>query len=179
MMGGVAGCGQFVEGGRKLAEIAGCDCALHSGACTGHERLDHVADRNILIARDEVLHVGKYFLQLAQLVSGELPVSGLPGEPELGVIGLNSSHEFTKARKIVFRKLLGRRRRWRGLLRGIRQGLASGRATHGRDQAENENDSKPFHWELSCFPWPRRKQENRKSTRLNSSHPSISYAVFC
>src|SRR5438876_7922914 len=27
----------------------------------------------------------------------------------------------------------------------------------------------------SVHPWP----EDRKSTRLNSSHPSISYAVFC
>src|SRR6266581_7768817 len=26
---------------------------------------------------------------------------------------------------------------------------------------------------------PRRRGEDRKSTRLNSSHPSISYAVFC
>src|SRR5690348_18437578 len=27
--------------------------------------------------------------------------------------------------------------------------------------------------------WPRPSPEDRKSTRLNSSHPSISYAVFC
>src|SRR5690348_17403799 len=27
--------------------------------------------------------------------------------------------------------------------------------------------------------WARLKQLDRKSTRLNSSHPSISYAVFC
>src|SRR6266581_7965580 len=27
-----------------------------------------------------------------------------------------------------------------------------------------------------CRPW---RTEDRKSTRLNSSHPSISYAVFC
>ena len=112
--------------------IARCDCALHIGDCTGHKRIDHVADRNILIAGNEVLHVGEYFLQLAQLVSGELPVAGLPGEPKLGVIRLNSSHEFTKARNVAFRKLLGRRRRWRGLLRGIREGLASRGATHRR-----------------------------------------------
>src|SRR6516225_2761807 len=148
-MAGVARCRQFVEGGRKLAEIAGCDCTLHIGDRTGDECIDHLTDRNILIARNEVLHVGEYFLQLGQLVSGELPVAGLPGEPELGVIGLNSSHEFTKARKIAFRELLGRRRRWRGLLRGIRQGLAARGASYGRDQAKNENDSEPFHWELA------------------------------
>src|SRR5699024_12353238 len=28
-------------------------------------------------------------------------------------------------------------------------------------------------------PWKGRLQEDRKSTRLNSSHVSISYAVFC
>src|SRR2546421_2603317 len=27
--------------------------------------------------------------------------------------------------------------------------------------------------------WPRRTSEDRKSTRLNSSHDQISYAVFC
>src|SRR5438876_8808099 len=31
----------------------------------------------------------------------------------------------------------------------------------------------------SEFPLLRRGQIDRKSTRLNSSHPSISYAVFC
>src|SRR5690242_21186475 len=30
----------------------------------------------------------------------------------------------------------------------------------------------------STSPWPERQQD-RKSTRLNSSHMSISYAVFC
>src|SRR3989442_11167531 len=29
------------------------------------------------------------------------------------------------------------------------------------------------------IPWPRRQREDRKSTRLNSSHVRISYAVFC
>src|SRR5256885_6268663 len=35
--------------------------------------------------------------------------------------------------------------------------------------------------ELSPWPgtWPRRQLEDRKSTRLNSSHLVISYAVFC
>src|SRR5262249_53723040 len=103
----------------------------------------------ILIARNEVLHVGEYFLQLVQLVSGELPVAGLPGEPELGVIGLNSPHELAQAGNIALRKLLGRRRRWRGLRRGVGRGPAARGAAHGRDQAKNENNSKPFHWELA------------------------------
>src|SRR3712207_8376426 len=29
------------------------------------------------------------------------------------------------------------------------------------------------------IPWPNRVREDRKSTRLNSSHANISYAVFC
>src|SRR6516165_4747015 len=32
---------------------------------------------------------------VGQMISGELPVAGLPGEPELGDIGLNPPHEFT------------------------------------------------------------------------------------
>src|SRR6266581_6966750 len=31
----------------------------------------------------------------------------------------------------------------------------------------------------SPAPLPHRRSRDRKSTRLNSSHPSISYAVFC
>src|SRR5438477_11552578 len=33
-----------------------------------------------------------------------------------------------------------------------------------------------FNWDGTQGPW---KAEDRKSTRLNSSHMSISYAVFC
>src|SRR5262249_55981530 len=113
------------------------------GDCTGDECIDHLTDRNILIARNEVLHVGEYFLQLAQLVSCELPVAGLPGEPELGVIGLNSSHEFTQARKIAFRKLLARRRRWRGRLRGVRQGAGCRGANPRAGPANKEKELKP------------------------------------
>src|SRR3712207_8584786 len=29
------------------------------------------------------------------------------------------------------------------------------------------------------WPWPRSPKRDRKSTRLNSSHANISYAVFC
>src|SRR5207248_8564936 len=33
--------------------------------------------------------------------------------------------------------------------------------------------------ESGTFPWDARLEEDRKSTRLNSSHRTISYAVFC
>src|SRR5882724_10282632 len=42
---------------------------------------------------------------------------------------------------------------------------ARGRSSHG--------------WPGSPDPWPPRTREDRKSTRLNSSHLGISYAVFC
>src|SRR5438876_2410520 len=35
------------------------------------------------------------------------------------------------------------------------------------------------HWSRPSPPPPRGSPRDRKSTRLNSSHPSISYAVFC
>src|SRR3712207_8069423 len=38
----------------------------------------------------------------------------------------------------------------------------------------------PRRWRASSFSSPRRPPSpDRKSTRLNSSHPNISYAVFC
>src|SRR5690242_21529602 len=44
--------------------------------------------------------------------------------------------------------------------------------------------SRSSRWHRSPVAWPPRKgsslqREDRKSTRLNSSHMSISYAVFC
>src|SRR2546427_12848985 len=36
-------------------------------------------------------------------------------------------------------------------------------------------------WSVSCWGWwrPSWRKQDRKSTRLNSSHSQISYAVFC
>src|SRR3712207_9257489 len=34
-------------------------------------------------------------------------------------------------------------------------------------------------WPAACPPLPSRRAGDRKSTRLNSSHANISYAVFC
>src|SRR5690242_21286105 len=46
-----------------------------------------------------------------------------------------------------------------------------GRRTHKRDRTRPEI--------LGARPLQRSGEEDRKSTRLNSSHMSISYAVFC
>src|ERR1017187_10902679 len=53
---------------------------------------------------------------------------------------------------------------------------------HGRHRAEHVNDEQKA--SFSCGDWirfdgPRDRQIDRKSTRLNSSHRCISYAVFC
>src|SRR5690348_17896449 len=49
--------------------------------------------------------------------------------------------------------------------------LSSVLQTHGSRQIRENRVGGPY----CCQPPPR----DRKSTRLNSSHPSISYAVFC
>src|SRR6266487_6903938 len=50
----------------------------------------------------------------------------------------------------------------------------------GRDLAEGSRCA-PDRGAGGCGPGaqPERRDQDRKSTRLNSSHPSISYAVFC
>src|SRR5690554_7418924 len=37
----------------------------------------------------------------------------------------------------------------------------------------------PFFYLLFTYPYARKRRKDRKSTRLNSSHVRISYAVFC
>src|SRR2546430_4048047 len=44
--------------------------------------------------------------------------------------------------------------------------------------SEKLSDREPFEWFLE-FAFVRRNHTDRKSTRLNSSHSQISYAVFC
>src|SRR5438876_5925694 len=59
---------------------------------------------------------------------------------------------------------------------------------HGNGGATDRVSSTRFHESPGAFPsplvaaragWLRLGARDRKSTRLNSSHPSISYAVFC
>src|SRR5699024_6097483 len=98
----------------------------------------------------------------------------------------------------------GQRRMWPGALNGAHQrhGIAyiaqrrqaqqaEGigwlvRLAHGHDKARlNRNDDRAICRKLNCkqaqhaFYMTRRRSTDRKSTRLNSSHVSISYAVFC
>src|SRR5207245_6438615 len=48
----------------------------------------------------------------------------------------------------------------------------------GRQAAEDAEEEEQ-HRQLGLFPDEHREKGDRKSTRLNSSHGSISYAVFC
>src|SRR3712207_9078145 len=65
-----------------------------------------------------------------------------------------------------------------------RRGRAASRGTRNRATARPERGAAP--WGRSRTPRPRRRGSlprprgrDRKSTRLNSSHANISYAVFC
>src|SRR3712207_6852610 len=49
----------------------------------------------------------------------------------------------------------------------------------GPDVARYIEEHTPFGWIPTIWPDYRSDIEDRKSTRLNSSHANISYAVFC
>src|SRR3712207_8655089 len=63
------------------------------------------------------------------------------------------------------------------------------RAPHTADDVATDDWSRPYSRDVAAFPVPELRRakwwapvgriEDRKSTRLNSSHANISYAVFC
>src|SRR2546429_5873054 len=53
-----------------------------------------------------------------------------------------------------------------------------GRGRQGGPGAPDPGAGPAAHWQLGGL-WPARADTDRKSTRLNSSHGYISYAVFC
>src|SRR5438445_7450067 len=57
-------------------------------------------------------------------------------------------------------------------------GLLAARGGEGREQSNSDQTSEAIHSGFSAYRFARRKTD-RKSTRLNSSHANISYAVFC
>src|SRR2546430_16405422 len=61
------------------------------------------------------------------------------------------------------------------LFRSLEQGVLSAGHSHLDAQAEMNNFSNP-QWSFRYRGWV---DLDRKSTRLNSSHSQISYAVFC
>src|SRR3712207_7958655 len=65
-------------------------------------------------------------------------------------------------------------RRRRGRARAARQSRAARHSrVHSERREEREGDGADLSGERS------RRRQDRKSTRLNSSHANISYAVFC
>src|SRR5256885_6846566 len=57
--------------------------------------------------------------------------------------------------------------------------LARDRDEQGRDRPESQAAERDQHGVVVGFPAKLRRRGDRKSTRLNSSHLVISYAVFC
>src|SRR5690348_18006492 len=53
------------------------------------------------------------------------------------------------------------------------------RSFHDRYEAMPDDTWAELVGGVVYMPSPVRNEQDRKSTRLNSSHPSISYAVFC
>src|SRR5580693_10093127 len=49
----------------------------------------------------------------------------------------------------------------------------------GAYRAANGNHNRAVAYYAGGYYWVAKRQRDRKSTRLNSSHSSISYAVFC
>src|SRR2546430_11226579 len=62
--------------------------------------------------------------------------------------------------------------------REVREGAARLEAGVG-EAPECEGHGRGFVQHVTRIPAPRRLRLDRKSTRLNSSHSQISYAVFC
>src|SRR3712207_7655279 len=60
-----------------------------------------------------------------------------------------------------------------------RPGDGPGRAARRRDGDQQRLDRAARGGERPSLPPDRRRRGDRKSTRLNSSHANISYAVFC
>src|SRR5207245_11441076 len=63
----------------------------------------------------------------------------------------------------------------------LHDALPISRRRWSRSKRRPESGPRPSPRTTSRSPWPerRRSSQDRKSTRLNSSHGSISYAVFC
>src|SRR5947208_15761348 len=54
-----------------------------------------------------------------------------------------------------------------------------GRTARSRDDCRRNGDADSSSTDRTASPGPRDRPRDRKSTRLNSSHQIISYAVFC
>src|SRR5438876_3154732 len=73
----------------------------------------------------------------------------------------------------IFLEILHRRTHLRPVGSGHREDIGIELTIRGIGSPEAWGQSRDF---VLHMPW---RQGDRKSTRLNSSHPSITYAVFC
>src|SRR5699024_12047998 len=119
--------------------------------------------------------------------SGAVPVAREPALAELVVphadhppsIGQGDPHLFEIEAVLGGRRRLGRRCLGRRIAELGLDGTASGECECGeQDDARSAGDAPAHRTAFRYTAWPSVFRD-RKSTRLNSSHVSISYAVFC
>jgi hypothetical protein len=107
----------MIEGGGELAEILRCNSIFKISDRAGDDGVDHVANGNILIARDEVLHVGEHLLEFAQLVFRKLPVAciagGMCAAMQLGLLTRSPACASDDNREECFKLAPARDLRWR------------------------------------------------------------------
>jgi hypothetical protein len=96
---------ELVEGARERLAVACLDGGFDVTDRRHGGRLDHLADRHLLVDRDALGDVLEQFLEFVGLIVRKLPVARVAGEPELRVMALNQHHEFDEARLIGLRRL--------------------------------------------------------------------------
>src|SRR5690606_41906892 len=79
----------------------------------------------------------------------------------------------------LFRSLLDKNRDFTGWLAGVSQGNVIITNVQSGELNTLLEVSDEWHGPISKMAWSPDHSKDRKSTRLNSSHVKISYAVFC
>src|SRR5262245_14303733 len=102
LMAVVAGVRELVVAGNELRAILRLDGALDSLDRRHGQVIDHAAHRNALVIRNELASVFERFLELIDLIVGELPIARIARVPELGVMVLDRDHEIDEAWSVLF-----------------------------------------------------------------------------
>src|SRR5438552_12929932 len=109
----------------------------------------------------------------------------MPNRDTLGSREPNRKKEERRKKKALCRRLQRKMARefitriGRRSARGFQSRLATQRGRLGGPNALSCRPRLPLRRPRPTWPWPLQPTLDRKSTRLNSSHQIISYAVFC